>query len=75
MNGAGPHEGLQTQLIALALLVLFVNVAPTTKHWVEDRPLTGWRAVIIATALFIALLCMRTSLLTHRPSEFLYFQF
>jgi alginate O-acetyltransferase complex protein AlgI len=75
MNGAKPHEGLQTQLIALGVLVLFVNVAPTTKQWVEDRPLTGWRGAIIATALFIALLCMRTSLLTHRPSEFLYFQF
>jgi alginate O-acetyltransferase complex protein AlgI len=75
LKGAGAHEGLQVQLIALGLLVAFVNIAPTTKQWVETRPLTGWRAAMIATALFIALLCMRTSLLTHRPSEFLYFQF
>lgn len=75
LQGARAHEGLATQLIVLGLLVLFVNVAPTTKAWVEDHVLGGWRGAIVATALFIALLCMRTSLLAHRQSEFLYFQF
>lgn len=74
-HGTAAHKDLQTQMIALGLLLLFVNLAPTTKQWVEGRTLTGRRAVIVATILFIALLCMRTSLLTHRPSEFLYFQF
>lgn len=75
LHGVTAHPNLQTQLIALGLLVLFVNVAPTTKKWVEGRTLNSWHAIVVATTLFIALLCMRTSLLTHRPSEFIYFQF
>jgi alginate O-acetyltransferase complex protein AlgI len=74
-HGVAAHPDLQTQLVVLGLLVAFVNLAPTTKQWVEGRTLNARRAIIVATVLFIALLCMRTSLLTHRPSEFLYFQF
>jgi D-alanyl-lipoteichoic acid acyltransferase DltB (MBOAT superfamily) len=73
--GTASHKDLQTQFVALGILLLFVNLAPTTKQWVEGRTLNARRAVIVATILFIALLCMRTSLITHRPSEFLYFQF
>lgn len=75
IHGTAPHKDLQTQFVALAILLGFVNFAPTTKQWVEGRTLNVGRAMVVATILFIALLCMRTSLLTHRPSEFLYFQF
>jgi len=78
VHGSGstlPHGALQTRLVVLGLLLLFVNFAPTTKQWVEERTLNMWRAIILGTLLFFALLCMRNALMTNRPSEFLYFQF
>jgi D-alanyl-lipoteichoic acid acyltransferase DltB (MBOAT superfamily) len=75
LRGAASHPWLGLQIAVLALLLLFVNVAPTTRRWVEGRTLNAWRGIVIGTLLFLALLCMRTALVTHRPSEFLYFQF
>jgi alginate O-acetyltransferase complex protein AlgI len=75
LHGAANDPSLDFQLTAIGLLILFVNIAPTTQQWVESRTLNSWRGAAIGTLLFFALLCMRTSLVTHRPSEFLYFQF
>ena len=72
----GPGEtSAGTQWLVLAALLLFVNVAPTTKQWVETRTLNAWRAAALATLFFLALVLMRTSLLTRTPSPFIYFQF
>jgi len=75
LHGAANHPWLDARLATLGLLLLFVNVAPTTRQWVEGRTMNGWRGALVGTLLFIALLCMRTSLVTHRASPFLYFQF
>jgi D-alanyl-lipoteichoic acid acyltransferase DltB (MBOAT superfamily) len=61
--------------LALVGLLVFVQLAPTTKRWVETRPLNAWRAVLLGTLFFVCLLLMRTAHLTHRPSPFIYFQF
>jgi hypothetical protein len=61
--------------MVLAALLVFVNVAPTTKQWVETRPLNVWRALALGTLFFLCLMLMRTSLLTDTPSPFIYFQF
>jgi D-alanyl-lipoteichoic acid acyltransferase DltB (MBOAT superfamily) len=77
--GGEPHTRLALDpagsWAVLALLLAFVNVAPTTKQWVETRTLGSAKAILLGILLFLSLLCMRTSLLTNRPSEFLYFQF
>ena len=64
-----------TQWVVLAALLVFVNVVPTTKHWIETRALNAWRALALGTLFFLALLLMRNSLLTRTPSPFIYFQF
>jgi alginate O-acetyltransferase complex protein AlgI len=75
LHGAANHPSLDFQLTTLGLLLLFVNVAPTTQQWVESRTLNSWRGAAVGTLLFFSLLCMRTALVTHKPSEFLYFRF
>ena len=65
----------ETQWLVLVTLLAFVNVAPTTKEWVESRELNAWRAIGLGTLFFLALILMRTSLLTNTPSPFIYFQF
>ena len=42
---------------------------------VESRELNAFRAIGLGTLFFLALMLMRTSLLTHTPSPFIYFQF
>jgi len=71
----GPWSLVQYQLGFLGLLVVFVNVAPTTKQWIESRPLADKRAAALGFLFFLALLWMRNSLLTNAPSQFIYFQF
>jgi alginate O-acetyltransferase complex protein AlgI len=64
-----------TQWVVLCALLVFVNVAPTTKQWVESRELNAWRAVGLGVLLFLALMLMRTAVLNNTPSPFIYFQF
>jgi alginate O-acetyltransferase complex protein AlgI len=64
-----------TEWVVLGALLVFVNVAPTTKQWVESRELNAWRAVGLGTLFFLALMLMRTALLSNTPSPFIYFQF
>jgi alginate O-acetyltransferase complex protein AlgI len=59
----------------LAVLLVFVNVAPTTKQWVESGTLGTRRAVALGTLLFACLFLMRTAFLRNAPSQFIYFQF
>lgn len=80
LNGAGeilPASGtsVSTQWWTLAALLVFVNMAPTTRQWVEMRELTVARAIALGTLFFLALVLMRTALLTNTPSPFIYFQF
>ena len=75
LHGVRPHGGDGGQWVVLAGLTVFVNLAPTTKQWVESRELNAWRAVALGTLFFLALMLMRTSLLTNTPSPFIYFQF
>jgi D-alanyl-lipoteichoic acid acyltransferase DltB (MBOAT superfamily) len=84
LNGLGhaAHAGREsatvstsTQWVVLCALLIFVNVAPTTKEWVESRELNGWRAAGLGFLFFLALMLMRTALLNNTPSPFIYFQF
>ncbi len=59
----------------LAVLLVFVNVMPTTKRWIESKPLGLARAVGLGILFFICLLMMRNAFLTNTPSQFIYFQF
>jgi D-alanyl-lipoteichoic acid acyltransferase DltB (MBOAT superfamily) len=69
-------SGLQLgHLAALAGMLLFVNLAPTTKQWIENRPLTPVRALAMALLFSVALLFMRVVQLHLARSEFIYFQF
>lgn len=63
------------QMLFLAVLVGFVNVMPTTKQWVEARPLGFRRALVLGCLFFLCLLWMRNALLISAPSQFIYFQF
>jgi hypothetical protein len=63
------------QMLFLAVLVGFVNVMPTTKQWVEARPLGYRRALVLGCLFFLCLLWMRNALLVSAPSQFIYFQF
>jgi D-alanyl-lipoteichoic acid acyltransferase DltB (MBOAT superfamily) len=77
-SAAGPPPAMVDRLTRLGwLLVLlaFVNVAPTSRQWLESRPLTRRHAVVLALALFACLLVIRDALLTHKPNPFIYFQF
>lgn len=62
-------------LPVLAILVLFVNIMPTTKRWIEQKPLSRGRAILLAALFFFSLLMMRNAFLTNTPSQFIYFQF
>jgi D-alanyl-lipoteichoic acid acyltransferase DltB (MBOAT superfamily) len=73
-NGLGDRDH-SAQWAALLALLLFVNAAPTTKQWVETRELNAWRAVGLGSVFFLALMLMRSALLTRTPSPFIYFQF
>jgi D-alanyl-lipoteichoic acid acyltransferase DltB (MBOAT superfamily) len=64
-----------TQWVVLCALLVFVNVAPTTRQWVESRELNAWRAVGLGVLFFLALMLMRTAMLSNSPSPFIYFQF
>ena len=64
-----------TTLIALAGLLVFVQIAPTTKSWIEARPLSLSRAAVAAVLFSIALVFVRNVQLQFSQSEFIYFQF
>jgi D-alanyl-lipoteichoic acid acyltransferase DltB (MBOAT superfamily) len=69
-------SGLQLEhLVALTGMVVFVNLVPTTKQWIESRPRTRWQAVGMALLFSVALLFMREVHLHLAKSEFIYFQF
>ena len=74
LNGLG-EVAHSTPWVVLGALVLFVNVAPTTKQWIESHELNAWRAVGLGILFFLALMLMRTALLTNTTSPFIYFQF
>jgi D-alanyl-lipoteichoic acid acyltransferase DltB (MBOAT superfamily) len=74
LNGVG-NAAHAAKWAALAALLVFVNVAPTTKQWVQTRELNAWRAIALGTLFFLSVMLMRTSLLTNTPSPFIYFQF
>ena len=63
------------QWLVLVALLLFVNVAPTTKDWVESRELGTRHAIFAGAMLFLCLLCMRTSFVELGQSMFIYFRF
>lgn len=68
--------GLQLDsVVFLVALVIFVNLAPTTKHWIESRQLRTREAIAAATLFSLALLIMRDVSLNFGKSEFIYFQF
>jgi D-alanyl-lipoteichoic acid acyltransferase DltB (MBOAT superfamily) len=77
--GTAPHETmtpeLTTQWVILGLLLLLVNFMPTTKQWVEAKPLSYPRAVFLAVLFFFCLLWMHDASLTHAPQPFIYFNF
>ena len=75
MQGVGAAAPVAYQFAVLAVLLVFVNVMPTTKRWVETRELNTRRAILLGALLFLCLLLMRTSLLSNTPSPFIYFQF
>ena len=66
---------LITQTILLALLIVGVNVLPNTKQWIESRPLTTSRAILLGVLFFVCLMVMRDALLQHAPQPFIYFNF
>ncbi len=68
--------GLQlNQMLGLVGLLILVNLAPTTKDWIESRQL-DWRHAVVTSLLFcVGLLAMRDVSLNFGHSEFIYFQF
>jgi len=69
-------SGMQpSHLAALAGLLIFVNLAPTTKRWIETRELTLGDAIQVGVLFSIGLLLMRDVALHLSQSEFIYFQF
>ena len=62
-------------LVALAALLLFVNVAPTTKQWIEGRTLRDRDALLTALLFCASLFLIRSVQLHLARSEFIYFQF
>jgi len=69
-----PGVGLRA-IVTLLTLVVFVNVAPTTKEWVESRQLTARHAVLLGVLFSLALFGMRNVALHFESSQFIYFQF
>ena len=70
-----PPEARPRTLLVLAVLLLFVNFAPTTKQWIESRQLTPRHAVFLGVLFSIALFGMRSVALHFESSQFIYFQF
>ena len=62
-------------LAALAAALAFVNLAPTTKEWIERRALTTRDALVMAGLFCIGLFLIRNVQLHLARSEFIYFQF
>jgi alginate O-acetyltransferase complex protein AlgI len=60
---------------ALLALLLFVNIAPTTKQWVESRALDTREAIILGVLFCACLFVMRDVAMQLSKSEFIYFQF
>lgn len=68
--------GLQLEtIVALLAVLIFVNVAPTTKQWIETREIHPARAIVMALLFCIALFLVRNVELQFARSEFIYFQF
>ncbi|EDY19391.1 membrane bound O-acyl transferase MBOAT family protein [Chthoniobacter flavus Ellin428] len=68
--------GLQLEHLAGLLgLLLFVNVAPTTKRWIETRKLGTPEAIGMALLFCLSLFLIRNVELRFAKSEFIYFRF
>jgi len=68
--------GLQLEHLAGLLgLLVFVNVAPTTRQWIESRPLRIPDAIKMAFLFCVALFLIRNVELQFAKSEFIYFRF
>jgi len=63
------------EIAFLGLLLVFVNVAPTTAAWTESRILTRRHAVFAAVLFAASLFVMRDVAVNLAKSEFIYFQF
>jgi D-alanyl-lipoteichoic acid acyltransferase DltB (MBOAT superfamily) len=63
------------QIALLALLLVLVNVAPTTAAWTESRTLTRRHAAFAALLFAASLFIMRDVATNLTKSEFIYFQF
>jgi alginate O-acetyltransferase complex protein AlgI len=59
----------------LAVLLVFINVAPTSREWIESRKIRGWHAVVAGALFFACLLVMRTTFQAGGQTKFIYFQF
>ncbi|MDB6174860.1 MAG: rane-bound O-acyltransferase family protein [Chthoniobacteraceae bacterium] len=59
----------------LAGILMVVNMAPTTKQWIESRRMNSRDGIVAALLFVCALLLMRNTVLQFRQSEFIYFQF
>jgi alginate O-acetyltransferase complex protein AlgI len=69
-------SGLQLEsILALAGLLVFVNVAPTTKEWIESRKFGLREGVALGILFGICLFFLRNTALRFTQSEFIYFQF
>jgi hypothetical protein len=69
------QDKLIRQAVALGLMLLLVLFAPNTKQWIESRPLSRWRAVLLGFLFFVCVWHLHDVLLTHKPQPFIYFQF
>jgi alginate O-acetyltransferase complex protein AlgI len=70
-----PLGGWQIAAPTLLALLVFVNLAPTTKDWVERRQLGIRHGILLALLFAICLLLMRDVSLHFTKSEFIYFNF
>ncbi len=59
----------------LAALVIFVNVAPTTKRWIESRSLDARHGVLLGLLFCCCIFAMRDVSLHFAQSSFIYFNF
>jgi D-alanyl-lipoteichoic acid acyltransferase DltB (MBOAT superfamily) len=66
---------LRLQAILLTVLLLVVNFAPNTKQWVEARPLTIRRAILLGVIFFFCVLWIHDAYVSKEPQPFIYFQF
>jgi D-alanyl-lipoteichoic acid acyltransferase DltB (MBOAT superfamily) len=63
------------QFAVLAVLIVIVNVAPNTKQWVESKPLSKRRAVLVGVLFVFSLLWIHDAYVGKVPRTFIYFQF